>query len=226
MEPMGLKDIYDAIQNMSDRVHDYWKLIHLMNVLVIGWLLVMRKELPLEIPGQLLGVMGFILYWVFTLGIMSGMNRAYKFMSLANDEMNAANKELTGADLGTKLLKFHWGIKTVICVNIVIALPQAFNPNWQIISISFFGKSNIFFRLTVLLILESCLSYLLVVLIKLVNNIIQIRHILTVLFCIISVSVTFYNVEYILIGSQIKLDYDPEDISFAGYFILFGFFSR
>jgi len=110
----------------------------------------------------------------------------------------------------------------ITILNIVIALPQAFNPNWQIIGITFFSESNLFFRLATLLILESCLSYLLVVLIKFVHKMDNVRHILTILFCIISVSVTFYNVEHILIGHKIGLDLLKN--AFIGYLILFGFF--
>lgn len=89
MGPMGAKELFEVFLKLGDRIGDYWKVFHIMNVGVFGWLLMVRKELPLQRMGKLIVSLGLALYVSLTITIILAIRRTYELMTAVASEMDA-----------------------------------------------------------------------------------------------------------------------------------------
>ncbi len=113
---------------------------------------------------------------------------------------------------GEKIINLTASIVTLI--NALIAIPTIFFPEFHLINFKLFSGANIITRLTVLLLLETSLSYLLAFLHIIIDRKFNDASLMIgILLTIISTAITFYNVELIIIRNSYQLidiiDYLP-----------------
>ncbi len=89
---MDLKDSLDILLKLGDRINEYWMLLHALNLVAIGWLVVARKELPLERNGKICVFLLLALYWGLTLSQIHSIAKTYDLLVPVNAEIRKLAK--------------------------------------------------------------------------------------------------------------------------------------